>query len=312
LDVIDSDSDWLALMAPQLTIAVAVLEEQHLTRAAQRLRIPQPTVSAAMHRIAKAIGTPLVQPSGRGIVATAAGRAFLAGGREALISLRAARQELQDVIDPDRGRVALGFLHSRGLRDVPALLDAFLAAYPEVSFTLRQGPAADLIDQMRSGLLDVVIVAPLPTQDDQLESVVLDDEPLYLTVASDHRLAKRRSVELRQAAGEYFIALTPGHGLRQTFDQMCRQAGFEPALAFEGEEVATLRGLVGVGLGIAVLPKAPHDEKSIVELTISKPASHRLVGAVWLKDRRPPPAARRFVAFLSTSGARVLNQAHHG
>lgn len=167
-------------------------------------------------------------------MATAAGRASLAGGREALISLRAARQELQDVIDPDRGRVALGFLHSRGLRDVPALLDAFLAAYPEVSFTLRQGPAADLIDQMRSGLLDVVIVAPLPTQDDQLESVVLDDEPLYLTVASDHRLAKRRSVELRQAAGEYFIALTPGHGLRQTFDQMCRQAGFEPALAFEG------------------------------------------------------------------------------
>jgi LysR family transcriptional regulator, transcription activator of glutamate synthase operon len=82
-------------------------------------------------------------------VATAAGRAFLAGGREALISLRAARQELQDVIDPDRGRVALGFLHSRGLRDVPALLDAFLAAYPEVSFTLRQGPAARQNNKIR-------------------------------------------------------------------------------------------------------------------------------------------------------------------
>lgn len=63
-------------------------------------------------------------------MATAAGRASLAGGREALISLRAARQELQDVIDPDRGRVALGFLHSRGLRDVPALLDALPRGLP--------------------------------------------------------------------------------------------------------------------------------------------------------------------------------------
>jgi LysR family transcriptional regulator, transcription activator of glutamate synthase operon len=81
------------------------------------------------------------------------------------------------------------------------------------------------------------------------------------------------------------------------------------ALAFEGEDIATLRGLVGVGLGVAVLPKAPHKQKSVVELTISKPASHRLVGAVWLKRRRLPPAARRFITFLNTSGARVLTEA---
>lgn len=106
-------------MAPNLAIVVAVLEEEHLTRAAQRLGIPQPTVSHAMRRINDAIGSPLVHRVGRGIVVTPAGRAFLSAAREALMALRAARLELADVIDPDRGQVSLGFLHTLGVRDVP-------------------------------------------------------------------------------------------------------------------------------------------------------------------------------------------------
>ena len=134
----DPDIEWLRAISPELAIAVAVLEEEHVRRAAERLGVPQPTVSAVMHRLANRIGAPLVQPRGRGIVATEAGRAFLPSAQQALVNLRAARQDLQEVIDPDRGRVALGFAHSRGIRDVPWLLDAFLAAHPDISFTLKQ------------------------------------------------------------------------------------------------------------------------------------------------------------------------------
>ena len=109
-----------------------------MRRAAERLGVPQPTVSAVMHRLADAIGAPLVAPCGRGIASTAAGRAFLPAAQQALVNLSAAGQDLQEVIDPDRGRIALGFGHSRGPRDVPRLLDAFLAAYPDISFTLKQ------------------------------------------------------------------------------------------------------------------------------------------------------------------------------
>ncbi len=243
-------------MSPELVIAVAVLEEQHVRRAAERLGVPQPTVSAVMHRLADAIGAPLVAPCGRGIAATAAGRAFLPAAQQALVNLSAAGQDLQEVIDPDRGRVALGFGHSRGPRDVPRLLDAFLAAYPDISFTLRQGGGHAVLDQLRTGELDVVIVASAPPADDRLETLVLAEEQLCLTVAADHRLANRVSVDLRQAAAETFVGLTPQHGLRRVFDSLCEQAGFAPPLAFEGEEHETLRGLVKAGLGIAVLPRA--------------------------------------------------------
>src|ERR1700733_9630657 len=127
-------------MAPQLAIVVAVLEEEHVTRAAERLGVPQPTVSATMRRLGDVIGTPLVQPWGRGIVATAAGRALLPAAREALMTLRAARHELQDVIDPDKGLVALGFLHTLGVRDVPRLLDASWPRTPTSRSTSSKDP----------------------------------------------------------------------------------------------------------------------------------------------------------------------------
>ena len=294
------------MISPELVIAVAVLEEQHVRRAAERLGVPQPTVSAVMHRLADAIGAPLVAPSGRGIAATAAGRAFLPAAQQALVNLSTAGQDLQQVIDPDRGRVAVGFGHSRGPRDIPRLLDAFLAAYPDISFTLKQGGGHAVLDQLRAGILDVAIVTTMPPADDNLETLVLAEERLCLTVASDHRLANRASVDLRQAATDTFVGLTPHNDLRQVFDSLCEDAGFVPQLAFEGEEHETLRGLVRAGLGVAVLPRAPHHDPALVEITLRDPEARRHVRAVWHTDRRQAPAARRFISFLTTSGAKVL------
>jgi LysR family transcriptional regulator, transcription activator of glutamate synthase operon len=127
-------------------------------------------------------------------------------------------------------------------------------------------------------------------------------------VAADHPFAARPSIQLRQAAAEKYMALTRGHGLRQIFDKMCADAGFVPELAFEGEDIATLRGLVGAGLGIAVLPPAITNDATVVDITITKPAAHRQVGAVWQTERRSPPAARRFLSFLAASGAKVLRE----
>ncbi|WP_165759464.1 LysR family transcriptional regulator [Mycobacterium decipiens] len=302
----DQDLEWLRAISPELAIAVTVLDEQHVRRAAERLAMPQPTVSTVMRRLAEAIGAPLVQPSGRGIVATEAGRAFLPAARQALNQLRAARQDLQEVIDPDRGRIALGFVHSRGPRDVPRLLGAFLSAYPDIAFTLKQGGAPAMLDQLRAGDLDVVIVAPCPPTDSQLESLVLGEEQLYLTVASDHHLATQTSVDLREAATETFVGLTAQHSLRHVFDSLCQQAGFVPQLALEGEEHETLRGLVQAGLGVAVLPRATHHYPGLVEIALRDPTARRQVGAVWHKGRRLAPAARRFLTFLTTSGTKVL------
>ncbi|QDO25643.1 LysR family transcriptional regulator [Streptomyces sp. S1A1-8] len=189
-------------MAPNLSIAVVVLEEEPLTRAAQRLGIPQPTVSHAMRRVNDALGTPLAHRVGRGILATPAGRAFLPAAREALAVLRAARLELADVVDPDWGQVSLGFLHTLGVRDVPRLLDAFLAAYPDVHFVLTQGPAVQILERMRAGALDVVITASVLEEGGTLRTVVLWDETLFVSLcrAGPARLSGFRELRPCMAA----------------------------------------------------------------------------------------------------------------
>jgi DNA-binding transcriptional LysR family regulator len=111
---------------------------------------------------------------------------------------------------------------------------------------------------------------------------------------------------LRQAATEAFVGLTREHGLRRLLDSLCERSGFAPHLAFEGEKHETLRGLVRAGLGVALLPRATHYDPALVEIALRDPAAHRHVRAVWHKDRRLTPAARRFTAFRTTSGAKVL------
>ena len=161
------------------------------------------------------------------------------------------------------------------------------------------------MDLLHSGEVHVAIVAPVP-EDPQFDSVVIGDELLYLVVDNRHRLARRRQIDLHELADENFVALTEPHGLRKMVDSLCRQAGFEPNLAFEGQEITTLRGLIRTGLGVGLLPRAFDPVEGIVEIPIDNPEAHREIGAIWLRGRKLPPAAASFVTYLKTSGERVL------
>ncbi|HEY0805959.1 MAG TPA: LysR substrate-binding domain-containing protein [Pseudonocardiaceae bacterium] len=99
-------------------------------------------------------------------------------------------------------------------------------------------------------------------------------------------------------AGEPFVALKPGYGLRRMTDELCAAAGFVPELAFEGEDCDTLRGLVAAGLGVAVLPAAERDVSGgTVELSLT-PVSMRQIGLVWSAEDALTPAARVFRDFV--------------
>jgi DNA-binding transcriptional LysR family regulator len=254
------------------------------------------------------IGTPLVQRWGRGIVATAAGRALLPAAREALMTLRAARHELQDVIDPDKGLVALGFLHTLGPEIVPQLLKGFRASYPEVRFGLVQDGGHELLARLRDGDLDLCLTAPLPAGADVLARG-LAEQRIDLFVPLGHRLtaAATDGVPLSAAAAEDFIVMEPGYGLRAITDTMCREAGFAPRIAFEGEEVGTARGLVGAGLGVSLLPATASSlaDPSVVPVRITTPKAARTIGIAWPANRPLTAPAAAFRDFALTYAGRL-------
>jgi DNA-binding transcriptional LysR family regulator len=294
----------LDVVAPRLRQFAAVAGEQHVTRAAARLGITQSTLSRNIARLEADLGTTLFLRVGRTVRLTRHGQQFLPHVRRALDELSAGLDELTEELRPDRGRVAFGFLHSLGVRAVPVILRDFRARHPGVRFTLVQDSHDVMLDKLRSGEIDLCLTSPVPDGPD-LRVRKLDEQRLGLVVPRGHRLAGRKRVRLAQASSEEFVGLERGYGLRRITDEWCRQAGFTPRLAFEGEEIDTVLGLVATGLGVALLPLGLAGQHDVVEIRV--PHTTRTIALAWLANREFPAPVEAFRRSLLDYRGRLLD-----
>ncbi|MFC0846550.1 MULTISPECIES: LysR family transcriptional regulator [Streptomyces] len=305
LSLNSNEEDIVTVLAPRLAYFAAVARHEHVTRAAQELGVPQPTLSRAMVRLEEDLGVALFARKGRTVSLTPAGRTFLASAERALDGVERAAESVRADADPATGKVAFGFLHTMGSETVPALIRAFRVTHPRVRFTLVQNYGEAMIERLRAGDLDLCLTSPVPDAPD-LVARRLDEQRLRLVVPDDHRLAARKRVRLAEAADETFVTLEPGYGLRRITDDLCAQAGFTPRVAFEGEEAETLRGLVAAGLGVALLPPPAFARPGVVELTVTAPRAAREIGVAWLDGHPDTPPVAAFKAFLLSRRGQLL------
>ncbi|WP_345426431.1 LysR family transcriptional regulator [Pseudonocardia xishanensis] len=288
----------LAALAPRLRWFVAVGRAEHVTHAADDLGVPQSTLSRGIARLEAEIGTPLFARSGRSVRLTREGRALLRHAERALAELATGAHELAGDVDGVRGRVTLAFLPTLGTEVVPRLVREFRAVRPGIRFDLLQAPHHTLLQWVREGDADLALTSPLPDEA-AFAADPLGEEELRLAVPADHPLAAAPAVALGDAAGERFVGYLPGNGLRASIDRWCREAGFTPRLAFESADSATVRGFVGAGLGVALVPVSHHGPPpGVVELPVTSPRTVRVIGLVRSRERRtgaPARALREFV-----------------
>lgn len=285
---------------------LAVADGHTVTEAAELANRTQPAMSRALARLEHQVGSELFQRVGRGVVLTPAGHELVPYARSIVEAYDRGLRAVQDMTAPDGGFVPVAFLHTLGTWLVPELVQQFRLERPEVRFDLRQHGDAGLVEDLLSGVVDMAITGDRPDHA-QIESIRLLEEPLRLVVPPNHHLANRKSVRLRDAAGETFIALKPGFSLRDVTTTLCAQAGFEPIFGFEGEEVDTIRGLVAAGLGVALLP-TPHSggAPTAPHLEISDVKAVREIGLAWMKDRRLPPASEHFRTHVASHAREAL------
>ncbi len=291
---------------PALADFVVVADLQHMTRAAEVLGVPQSTLSRRIARLEGALDMPLLLRRGRRIEVTRAGATLAVAARRALGDVERAVAVLAEERDPRRGVVTLAFLHTLGPVAVPRIIREFRRTFPDVRFELVQEAHHDVLRHLRAGEVDVALTAPLPSGRD-VASLALQEQRLCAVVPADHRLASRNSVALAMLADESFVGFKPGYGLRQITDDWCAAAGFEPRLTFEGDDVATVRGLVAADLGVALLPASgvshPGD---VVEVDVRRPRRTRTIAVAWMTDRTLPPPALSFRDFLLAEGSALL------
>ncbi|GAB0106904.1 LysR family transcriptional regulator [Nocardia sp. JMUB6875] len=291
-------------LIPLLAAFDAAADEGHITRAAQRLGVPQSSLSRRLKAVEQAVGVRLFQPVGRRVALTAAGQELYERTRGLVRSLGDAVDVVRSNADPDSGLVRFGFPFTLGPVSIPSLLADFHAGAPRIRLHLVQAHGTALVEMVRDGRLDLAVTIPAP---DDLPTIILGFQRIHLYVASTHPLATRAEVDLAELADEPFIANPPTYHLRRFFDSWCAAAGFTPQVGFEITEFETLRALVAQNLGIAVLPapELPYPGLTRVTLTGERERSIGLISG----NHRPTPAVERLRDHIAAHAMSYLEQA---
>ncbi|MGZ6779226.1 MAG: LysR family transcriptional regulator [Mycobacterium sp.] len=276
----------------QLEYLVAVAEEANFTRAAERIHVAQPAVSAQIQRLERELGQALLDRTQRRVRLTAAGEAVLPHARAALAAVRDIRVAADELAQLVRGSVTIGTVTSHNV-DMGRLLADFHADHPDVEITLGTDASDNLIADVRSGKLDVAIASVGPEEAPEgLDIEVVTDEAIVAAVCRSDPLAERTTVRLADLCGRPLIALPVGAGIRHQFDSACAEAGVVPRITFEASTPLALADLAERGLGVAIVPASvPRGRPDLHALTFTPPLRGRLVLA-WRSRGPISPAAR--------------------
>ena len=268
-----------------------------VTEVSELEAVTQSGVSRALARLESQIGTPLLRRHGRTLRLTQAGAVFKRHVDAMLHQLDDGIAAVSQLIEPDTGTVALAFQQSLGTWLVPDLVRSFRAAHPHVTFQLTQVPDEVHSAALDGGLADLEI-GTRRARSAALRTRLIAIEPLRLAVQRDHPRAGQ-PIHLADVATEPFVALRPASALRKLGDDLCQQAGFRPAVVFEGDDLSTVRGFVAAGLGVSIVPapRAGTLEAAAGPLAyceILDPGAVRDLTLTWSAERRLLPAAELF------------------
>jgi DNA-binding transcriptional LysR family regulator len=186
---------------------------------------------------------------------TDAGQALLEESRRTLASVLAARDAVAAVKGLVRGRLRVGTEQCLGVVDVPTELARFHADHPGVELLVQQAGSARLVEEVRSGRLDVAFVAGTTGTPDEVRVIRLASEPMVLICRPEHPLARRESADWLALREESFVDFNTDWGSRQVTDRAFATAGVTRRIASEVNDVHTLLDLVVHGLGVAVVPE---------------------------------------------------------
>jgi LysR family transcriptional regulator, transcription activator of glutamate synthase operon len=280
-----------------------------VTEVSELEQVTQSGVSRALARLEAEIGTPLLQRSGRILRMTHAGSVFKRHVDAMLHQLDDGIAAVNQLIEPDTGTVALAFQHSLATWLVPDLVRSFRAAHPNVRFQLTQVRDELHAPPLAGGHAELEIGTRRPHEPD-IRTRRIAIEPLRLALPRDHPRGQQQHIALADLAEERFISLSPTSALRRLTDSLCEEAGFEPDVVFEAEDLSTVRGFVAAGLGVAIVPapRAGSPEAATGPLLyrdITDAGAVREITLIWSAERRLLPAAdlfRRHVIRRASAG----------
>lgn len=276
-----------------LRYVVAVARELHFGRAAEQLRVAQPSLSRQVRQLERDLGVELFVRTSRRVELTPAGVAFVAAARRTLAAAEESRTAAQQAASGLVGTAVLGFVASAAVDILPTLVAAHRTARPMVRLSLREMTTEEQVPALLDGGIDVAIGRDLEPHEG-LRVSALHREPLVVALPVEHELHHRRRLSVADLRGSRFVTL-PRDRVPRAWDRvwaMCREAGFTPSFAQEANQFVTLLALVAAGLGIAVVPASvrPLRRKGVSYAELRTPTAWSEI-TVAIRDDETHPTA---------------------
>ncbi|HDS1695040.1 MULTISPECIES: LysR substrate-binding domain-containing protein [Pseudomonas] len=237
---------------------IAVAEELHFHKAAQRLHMAQPPLSQAINRLEEKLGFGLFLRNKREVRLTAAGAAFLDTAYRTLAELEQGIEYARNVSAGVSGKLTITAISIAYYDSLLNRLRRFRETYPNVQLTIREMPSAAQAKALLAGEADIGFMRRLPLPVGTLEARLLLDEQIVMALPASHPKARHEVVDLREFADEDFV-FTPqalGGGYHAQLVALCESAGFYPRVVQEAAQIHTLLGLVACGFGVALVPES--------------------------------------------------------
>ncbi|MFC1664896.1 DNA-binding transcriptional regulator OxyR [Pseudomonadota bacterium] len=271
----------------ELEYLVAIEEERHFHRAAERCYVSQPTLSGQLKKLEEELGVLLVERSNRRVSMTEVGSAVARQARKVLAEAKAVKSIAETFDDPMVGELNVGLIPTLAPYLLPLIMPVLNRRFGKLNLWLHEHQTAVLLNKLRSGELDLLMLA-LPVETDEFAEIDLFSETFWLASPKSSENQEKTQIDLANLQGQEMLLLEEGHCLRGQALDVCYMAGAREQSGFRATSLETLRHMVGEGMGMTLMPelsipKRFRKDDPISYLPFSNPKPSRRIGLVYGK-----------------------------
>lgn len=286
-----------------------LVESESFSRAAKLNGITQSAVSQQLRAMEKHFNILIVDRSQKQFRLTREGQKLYESAKEMLYLYDKLNSELQEMKKVISGTIHISTVYSIGLHELPPYVKAFLTKYPEVNIRVEYRRANSVYEDILTNSIDLGLVA-YPQKHKQLEVLPFHDDVLILVVSPDHPLAKKKSVDLDEIAGQKFVGFEPDIPTRKATDALFREANIDVEPVMEFDNVETVKRAVEINAGIAILPQTTvvrEEAQGLLKVLKFKNKTYkRPLALIHRKGRVLTPAMKKLIDLLTSKDLNTL------
>lgn len=273
----------------------ALAQYQHFGKAAQACFVSQPTLSMQIKKLEDELGVQLLERTNKSVMLTAIGATLCQHAETILQEISHMYDAAKVAKNPYGGEIKIGIIPTLAPYFLPLAVPKWQAAFPNLTYYLREEKTTQLLEKLSQGKLDAAILA-LPVNNGDFAMSSLGEEEFLLAVPTSHLLAKRKTIKEADLQQESLLLLEDGHCLREQALAICHTTKSVEIRDFRATSLETLRHMVAAGVGITLMPKlAARNNDNVCYIRFSGKKPTRKLGFLWRKTT-PKAALLRDIA----------------